>query len=75
MSTIINILKAIGDFFASVVDFVIKLGQDLVMVVKLLAECIVQLPAAIAWLPGTAVTLLVALFAVVVIYKVLGREG
>lgn len=71
----INAIKAIFDLLAGIVQFVIKLMQDLVMVVGLLGQTVSTLPVAFAWLPGTVVTLLIALFSVVVIYKFLGREG
>lgn len=75
MSTIINILKAIGDFFSSVVDFVVKLFSDLVYVVKLLGETMAKLPQLLGFFPSSVLAVLLLALAVVVIYKVLGREG
>ena len=75
MNTIINILKAIGDFFASVVDFVVKLFSDLVYVVKLLGETVAKLPSLLGFFPSSVLAVLLLAVAVVVIYKVLGREG
>lgn len=75
MSTIINILKSIGDFFATVAEFVVKLFQDLVYIVKLLGETVAKLPDLLGFLPSSVLAILVLALAVVVIYKVLGREG
>lgn len=74
MGQIVRFFKTLIDLLVGVVQFVVKLMGDLVMVVKLLGETVTSLPMAFAWLPGTVVTLLIALFAVVVIYKFLGRE-
>lgn len=75
MGQIINFFKMLIDLLVGVVKFAIQLVNDLVMVVKMLGETVLKLPLAFAWLPGAVSSLLIALFAVVVIYKVLGREG
>lgn len=72
---ILNFFKTLIDLLLGVVKFLIQLLQDLVTVVVMLSQTIVKLPLAFAWLPGTVASLLIALFAVVVIYKFLGREG
>lgn len=75
MSTIINILKSIGDFFATVAEFIVKLFEDLVYIVKLLGETVAKLPELLGFFPSSVLAILVLALAVVVIYKVLGREG
>lgn len=70
-----DILVAIGDFFTTVIDFVIAFFKDLVYMVKLVGETITQLPEYLDWLPAGLVGGLLAIFAVVIIYKILGREG
>ena len=72
---ILNFFKTLIDLLVGVVKFVIQLVSDLVMVVKMLGETVLHLPTAFLWLPGVVGSLLLALFAVVVIYKFLGREG
>lgn len=75
MSKIVSILQSIGNFFASVVDFVVQLLTDLVNVIILIGETVVKLPEYFnAFLPSEVVALLVAAFTVIVIYKVLGRD-
>lgn len=70
-----DILVAIGDFFKTVIDFVISFFKDLVYMVKLVGETVSQLPDYLDWLPGSLVALILTIFTVVVIYKILGREG
>lgn len=57
------------------VDFVIGIVEDLVYIVKITAVFVAQIPNYFAWLPGPLLVIIVAIFAVVVIYKILGREG
>lgn len=70
-----DILVSIGDFFKTVIDFVISFFQDLVYMVKLVSETVAQLPDYFSWLPGSLLTLILAIITVVVIYKIVGREG
>lgn len=70
-----DILVAIGDFFTTVIDFVIAFFRDLVYMVKLVGQTVESLPSYLSWLPEGLVGLILAIFAVVIIYKILGREG
>lgn len=74
MQTIIEVLSKIGDFFTTVFEIVIKLFNDIVYIIKLLADLVPQLPNYFSWLPAEVIALLVIAFAIVVIYKVLGRD-
>lgn len=75
LQTIADVLKGIADFIVSLVDFVISFIGDIVYIIKLTAEAVAKIPEYFSWLPSACVTLIVSIFAVVVIYKVLGREG
>lgn len=75
MGQILNFLKGILDFFVGLVQFVVKIMGDLVYVVKLLGETVAKLPDYLHFLPSAVVAVLVTALAVVVIYKLLGREG
>lgn len=75
MSDVIKGINTIVDFIRGLIDFVVNLVQDLIYVVQLLAETVVKLPSYFGWLPAGVVALLVTIFAIVVIYKILGREG
>ena len=70
-----DILVAIGEFFTTVIDFVIAFFKDLVYMVTLVGETTSQLPQYLDWLPEGIVGGLLAIFAIVIIYKILGREG
>lgn len=75
MDSIKEYLISIGEFFGSIYDFVIDFFEDIVYVIKLTGQFVVKIPEYFAWLPEPVLASLVTLFAIVVIYKVLGREG
>lgn len=75
MSAIMDFLIGLGDLISSLVNFVITMVKDLIYVIGLLGSLILQLPDMIGWLPSACITLVTVLFGIVVIYKVLGREG
>ena len=75
MKDIIEFFTGIGDAITSMIDFLISFVQDIVYIVKLTGEFVLQIPSYFAWLPSEAVALLVTIFAIVVIYKIAGREG
>lgn len=70
-----KVVTDIGNFFSTVIDFVISFVEDVVYVIQLTAESVAKIPDYFSWLPESVIVLLVSTFAVVVIYKVLGREG
>lgn len=75
MQAVIGFFEGIGTAISAVIDFVISFFQDIVYLIKLTGRFLAQLPSYFAWLPAPIVTLLLSIFAVVVIYKVIGREG
>lgn len=75
LSGIFDVIKGIGEFFSNVVGFVLDLVKDLVYIVTLLGKTIISLPQYFGWLPPTVAALILSFFAVVVIYKITGREG
>ena len=75
LNTIKDYLSTIGDFFSSIYGFVISFFQDTAYVIKLTAEFVAKIPDYFSWLPPELVALIVTIFSIVVIYKVLGREG
>lgn len=75
MKDILEFLKGIGNAITSLIDFLISFVQDLVYIVQLTGEFVVNIPSYFSWLPSAAVTLIVTIFSVVVIYKIMGREG
>lgn len=75
LETIKNILFSIGDFFTSIYEFVIGLFEDLVFIIKACGKVLSFIPNAFSWLPAPILALIIAIFGVVVIYKIAGREG
>lgn len=71
----ISALKSIFNLISSIVSFIIGFFQDLVYMITLLGKFILSLPSYLIWLPPTFITAVTLIFTIVVIYKVLGREG
>lgn len=73
-----DILEEILDFFdlcGDVIDFAIQMIEDSVYVIDLCASFVAKVPSYFSWLPSAAVSMIVTIFGIVVVYKVLGREG
>lgn len=68
-------LKSLVDGISTVIDFVVDFFADLAYMIKLLGEFMANIPGYFSWLPSGVVAVLVTIFGVVVIYKILGREG
>lgn len=75
LETIKNVFLGFINLITSLVDFVVGLIKDIVYVVKLTGGFVAKIPRLFSWLPAPVIALFVTLFAVVVIYKILGREG
>lgn len=75
MDAVVSFFKGIGNAIVSIFDFVISFFQDLIYVIQLLGKFLGQLPQYLSWMPPSVSGLLITLFAIVVIYKILGREG
>lgn len=75
MGALIDMLKGFIDGVLAVVDFIISTIQDILYVIQLTGEAVLHLPDYFSWLPAPFVAVLVTIFSVVVIYKILGREG
>ena len=68
-------LEEFFNIIIAVVDFVISLVEDLIFVVSLLAQFVLKIPSLIGFFPTAVVSVLVITFSIVIIYKILGREG
>jgi len=75
LASIKEYIVSIGEFFSSIFDFVIGFFEDVAYMIKLTAEFVMNIPDYFSWLPPQLVALIVTIFGIVVIYKVLGREG
>ena len=75
LETIKNILFSIGDFFAGIYDFIVGFVADIISVVEYCTSAVAQIPKFFEWLDPALVAIVLSAFAIVVIYKILGREG
>lgn len=75
LSTIKDFFLGLADVISSLIDFVISLIEDIVYVVKLCGSFVVKIPSYFSWLPASVLALIITIFSIVVIYKILGREG
>ena len=75
MNALISFFKGIGSAIVAVFDFIISFFQDLIYMIQLLGKFLGQIPNYFSWLPSEILAPLLLLFAIVVIYKILGREG
>lgn len=75
MGAIIDFFTGLFDIIVSLVDFVISFIQDIIYVIQLTGTFVTQIPNYFGWLPSAFVSVIVSIFAIVVVYKVLGREG
>lgn len=75
MTALVDFFKGFADIVSSLVNFVIGIIQDLLYVIGLLGSLVIKIPDMIGWLPSACITLTVTLFSIVLIYKILGREG
>lgn len=75
MGALIDLFKGIGDIIVTLVDFLYGTIRDLVYVISLLGTLVAKIPMMIGWLPTVCISTTVTIFSIVVIYKILGREG
>lgn len=59
----------------SLIEFIINFGEDVVYLIQLLLSFVEDIPSYFGWLPDSCIILIVSTFTIVVLYKVLGREG
>lgn len=75
MATIKEYLISIGEFFSSIYDFILDIFRDIDYLVDLTGEFVKNIPNYFGWLPAPVLAVIVTIFTIVVLYKVLGREG
>ena len=75
MQAITNILSNITDWIVMVFDFIFGFFEDIVYIIKITGVFLLKIPDYFAWLPSQCVSLVVVIFSIVVVYKILGREG
>lgn len=75
MNALFDVLTGFIDLCIFIVDFVISTIRDLIYMVGLLGEITLQLPTYFGWLPSQILTHFLLIISIVVIYKIIGREG
>lgn len=71
----LDMLQSIVDTLTAIIDFIVQLVQDLIFVVETLGQAILTIPDYLSWLPAEVASLFIIAFSVVLIYKIVGREG
>lgn len=71
----LSVLTTIGDFLGAILGAVLDFIDDLGQMIVILHDTFSGLPAFWSWLPATSAALIGSVFGVVVLYKILGREG
>lgn len=75
MKALIGFIKGIAEGIGMAIDFLGGLISDLAYMVGLLGKFVVQIPSYLSWLPPSVVAIFVTIFSIVVVYKIIGREG
>lgn len=75
MQAIVDILSAFGQAIGTLFDIIFGFFEDIVYIIKITGIFIVRIPDYFSWLPSEVVALIVVIFGIVVVYKILGREG
>lgn len=75
MRAILDILASFADWIEMIFDFIFGFFEDVVYIIKITGLFLLKIPDYFAWLPSQCVSLIVIIFSIVVVYKILGREG
>lgn len=75
MEDLLDMIEGFFDMVGSVVEFVIDWIQDILYIAELLGTLISNLPSIFGWMPVPVYSMIASIFGVIVIYKILGREG
>lgn len=75
MQAIFDFLVDIGHLLSHLFGGVILLFDDIVYIIGLGGKFLAYVPSYFAFLPNEMLLVLGALFSLIVVYKVLGREG
>lgn len=75
MFAFFDTLAQIAEGIVNAVKFLIELVGDIIYTVELVGESVLKIPDYLSFLPPAFVTILLVIFGVVVVYKIIGREG
>lgn len=75
MQAILDFGQTLADLIFGFADLVESIFLDIVYAVNITGLFLAQIPTYFSWMPLELVGTLVVLFAIAVVYKILGREG
>lgn len=75
IGSVTDVLVAIANWVKLAFEFVFNVFYDIIYLIKLTGVFLARIPEYFSWLPAEIVSLLILIFTIVVLYKVLGREG
>ena len=75
MKAIVEFLSGIGDAIVKVWEFALALFRDFMQFLELLTKMPEILAKVLSWIPGEIWISLSLLFGIVILYKIIGREG
>lgn len=75
LDSILGFLETIGEYISTAWQFLVDFFKDLGELITLVGETVLKLPDYLSFLPEELLVPLLAVFTVVVLYKILGREG
>ena len=75
MNAIVNFLEGIGNVITSLFGFVVSFFSDLGWIINTLSWAVGIIPNLLGWIPAPILSLITLTLSVVMIYKIMGREG
>lgn len=74
MQKILDFLNGIGNAITTAFQFLVSIIEDIAYICKLTGQAVTKIPTYFSWLPAPVLAGLVACLAVVVIFRILGRD-
>ena len=75
MDVIIKFFTGLGNAVTSIIDFVISFFSDFLTFLQLLAKVPQYVANSLRWMPNQFLTMVGVIISIVILYKILGREG
>mgnify|MGYP003308653132 CR=1 FL=1 len=75
MQVIIDFICGMAEAIITVFSYLLETVVGLANVIKMLLYFVPKIPRYFRWMPAECLSLVTAIFGVVVIYKIIGREG
>ena len=75
MESLAEIFQSISNWFDLIFDYIFGFFGDIVYLIRITGYFLLRIPDYFSWFPSEGSTLISLTFSIVVVYKVLGREG